>query len=630
MQVDYANGSYTLYKTVGGVTTLVAQQENMVNPGKVDFGGSVATTLSIGESYSKLIWHAAVAGNCETTAPFTGTCSSSITGCGYDNLSGINGVTNHEWDGAGQTRSPLASSPFNTHIPCDATWGGPMATPPVFKRRIDDVIVLTKAGASQIGAATSTSAAGTCGTNYFATFPGFGKLQLGDGMNPFACPAPVSSGKGIIGYWDLKNDPSATYNQGPGDTGMAERQIGLNNNGGGLRYNEIKQGPMATTILEANNVRVKWQQTGKVYPYGLGTNTQDCCITWTQIYVTSREGVAGDATGSLRMATTSSIVYDGTDGLGPLTTIGTSTGNNWYIKAAWDKISGEVNNQTNFTGACAGSSGLTPFTGSPWGIQFQGPGTGTNKDFILFAPVAQNSSNVGEKLTPNNCTSPSGANPGPNFGQVYLCNGATSAGCSSQTLSGATVKSNFLNIERESQGSISNIGDQTYFGGGLRLYMAAPGFNLAANVPVVMKSMFHIGDNGITSPAAATPYVTEYKTPPTMTITGGTGGVYDSTEDYWLVTMTGSSLTLSANGTLHNPIFDIGGYSAAPPATMTIGGVVRAINAYYVADKQDSLHLLIQPLGTFTSGTTFTLSGSVGPVSSPAKGKFKCKGCKIR
>lgn len=142
-QIDHGDGAYALYEN----GNLVAYQNNMISPGKDDFSTS-NTTFSIGESYTKNIWHAAVSGSCETHPPFTGTCSSTMTGCDYDNLENVNSVNVRGWNGAGLTQSSPTFSTFDTHIDCDATWGGPMPTPPVFDRYVDDVIVLTKSGIS--------------------------------------------------------------------------------------------------------------------------------------------------------------------------------------------------------------------------------------------------------------------------------------------------------------------------------------------------------------------------------------------------------------------------------------------------------------------------------------------------
>lgn len=132
LQIDRNNGAYAYYKD--GVR--VAYQNKMINPGKVDFAKD-DTTLSLMESYSKLIWRAPVNGNCQTTAPFTTSCSSKISGtCGYQQIP-------YGWNSSGYTRSSLTGS-FNIPIPCSKTAGGPMPNPPVFNRYLDDVIVLTR------------------------------------------------------------------------------------------------------------------------------------------------------------------------------------------------------------------------------------------------------------------------------------------------------------------------------------------------------------------------------------------------------------------------------------------------------------------------------------------------------
>lgn len=138
VQIDHADGAYLYYKN----GSLVGYQPAMINPGYVDWA-TQATNLSIGESYSKLIWHAGP----ETSAPFSSACSSNISGIGYDNLYGGFGSAQYGWNGAGltaTTQADMNAGNFTAHIRCDATWGGPMPTPPVFKRYLDDIIVLTK------------------------------------------------------------------------------------------------------------------------------------------------------------------------------------------------------------------------------------------------------------------------------------------------------------------------------------------------------------------------------------------------------------------------------------------------------------------------------------------------------
>src|SRR5262249_4233485 len=126
-QIDHADGAYQYFQN----GRMVASQAAMISPGRDDFSTS-NTTFTLGASYTKNIWHAAVAGNCETHPPFTGTCSTHMTGCDYDNLEGANSVGVNGWNGAGLTQNGTPPNTFNTQIDCDAHWaGGVMPDPTV-------------------------------------------------------------------------------------------------------------------------------------------------------------------------------------------------------------------------------------------------------------------------------------------------------------------------------------------------------------------------------------------------------------------------------------------------------------------------------------------------------------------
>src|SRR5437879_13305772 len=103
---------------------------------------------------------------------------------------------------------------------------------------------------------------------------------------------------------------------------------------------------MTTTVTESNNVRVVLTQTGKVYPYGQQTYTQDCCITMTKTYVFYRHGGAGSGVGATKVYTRSTLNYDGTDGLGPLNVQTTY----FHNKISWYKVSGEP--RSTYNAAC--------------------------------------------------------------------------------------------------------------------------------------------------------------------------------------------------------------------------------------------------------------------------------------
>jgi hypothetical protein len=462
LQIDRADGQYKLFRN--GV--LVAQQANMVLPGKYDFSTS-NTTLSIGESYSKLIWRGHIStsnpncvGDCQVdgcermgppygngTGTFVGACQSVIGagGCGFEFLP-------FGWNGSGMTRTSSTGG-FTVPVDCSTAAGGPMPNPPSFNRYIDDILVMSTTSSNPvIPAATITASSDSVAHYQTVTFPGFAQFKVGDGLLGCALPS-CTSAQGLIRYWDLKNDVTAQWPFGGADTGLFEHQWGIKNQDGTTRYNEIKEGPMAITVSESNNVRVKLTQTGPVRSVGNLSNTPDCCMTMTKTYVFYRDGAIGSSVGASKVYTRTTINYNGTDGQAPLTTVGTGTGINYYNKLGWWLISGETNNQSN---PCPSPGSLGTFTLSPWNIIYPGTqGTNANKDYILYAPVNANDTNAAEFLPANPCTSPAGINPGPENtvsgqpqpGTIMLCNGATSTACTSQSASPAVVRTNFLQIE---------------------------------------------------------------------------------------------------------------------------------------------------------------------------------------
>jgi hypothetical protein len=612
-QIDKGDGAYSLY--INGV--LQGFQNNMVLPGKYDFATS-NTTLSVMESYSKLIWRAHVNGNCETQAtappPYAGACASSIGngGCGFEQIP-------LGWNASGQTRS-AAGSGFDTAIDCSTLAGGPMPNPPAFNRYVDDIIVLTRARTAPVNTvrpAVLTASSDSCGNpQQIVKFPGYAQFTLDSGTTA-ACGAAGTSGQGVNSYFDLKNDPNAQWDFGAADTGMFEHQWGIKNQDGTTRYNEIKEGPMPIVVAESNNVRVKLTQAGAVRSVGLLTNTADCCMTMTKSYVFYRHGTGTVGLGASKVFTKTTINYDNGDSQTPLTTAGTSTGINYYDKMGYWKVSGEVNNQTN-PSPCG--STLQPFTLSPWNIIW--PGTqldNTLKTYILYAPVDANDTHATEFLPAAPCTSPGNINPGPENttsgqpqpGTIMLCNGATSLGCTSQSASPAIVRANFLQIENEQTCSFMSIGTQNYFLGGLRTYCALASQTFPTNTPRSWTSVGYIGDNGVTSDGSATSYVTEYKSPPTITFVTGNTAAFDATEGYWTMVAATNTVSFSANAVMHSPAFNISSFSNAAPTQITVGGTTLAKDSGFVAVKTDSTHLLIQVLSDIPSGTNININGGL-------------------
>ncbi|HMK29476.1 MAG TPA: Ig domain-containing protein, partial [Terriglobales bacterium] len=441
---------------------------------------------------------------------------------------------------------------------------------------------------------------------YTFSFPGYAKFKVGDGLGPSVCTTGTTNGcQGVMGFWDLKNDPNAQWDFGAAEDGMFEHQWGFKNKDGSLRYNEVKEGPMPITITEANNVRVVLTLgPAKIRAYGELQEPADCCTTMTKTMVFYRHGRgaasyngATQAVGASKVYTRTTINYDGSDGLGPLTTAGTNTSINFYNKISWWKISGEFNANSN---PC---TGLVTFTASPWNVIYQAPGDYRNKDWILFAPAAANSSNVGEYLLPNTCVSPVGAPQGPLPGNIQHCDGASAGGCASQSPSGAVVRTSFLQIAQEQQCGFMNLNSLApYFTGGLRVYCHLGDATFNANSPLAWTSAGFLGDNGITSEAVADTYRDEYKTPPLLTFTSGTGGNFDPVQGYWAMAASNNNLTFTTPGALHSPAFQISSWTAPVPTTIHVNGSTLTLNTDYVAVLNNG-GLLLQILQDLNGGT---------------------------
>ncbi len=500
-------------------------------------------------------------------------------------------------------------------------------------------------GASGVSTTTDSH-----GIHYYTfSFPGYGQFKVGDGLpSSGVCRGGSTtrddtSCQGLIGYWDLKNDANAQWEFGADDTGMFEHQYHINNADTTTRFSETKEGPMAVTVTESNNVRVVLSQSGNLYSFGAkaGFPTADCCIVMTKTYVFYRHGGAGVGTGAAKVFTKTSLNYDGTDSKGPLT-IPTSV---MVSKFAWFKVAGETIHTSN---PC---NSLGTFTLSPWNLINQDP-TDANTDYIFYGPFAKNTSSPFKFIPANTCVNPGGSFTGPEGdggqpspGTIYNCVTPTDSGCGTQSISSAVVKATYIQIEQDQRCGLEALGISNYFYGGYRAkcpYSTTPTLN--TNVPVSWLSMGWIGDNGIISVATAAPFVTEYQTPPTMTPTNATGGAFDTTQGYWTLARTSDNVSMSANGLLHSPAWLISNWSVNS-AGLTVGGVTKTLNTDFVIVKTDSTHLLIQYLADVASSTTVVFApATVGsPTITPANpsvtqgatlqftasdpGTWACSGC---
>jgi len=429
-------------------------------------------------------------------------------------------------------------------------------------------------------------------------FPGYAGFKLGDGAGSLLCPNGNNGCQGLMGFWDLKNDPSKQYNYGAFDTGMFEHQWNdiLNANGtgrGGSSSNEYKEAGGADqtfTVVEQNNVRVKIVQSGPMHPYGDRAYPADPNLKMTKTYIFYRNGTPS-ATAGGKVFTTTTLNYDGLDGNGPL-----NLQHVWgYSKMAWGRVSGEPLLHNDL--GCGQFTTLTP---SPWQVIYQAPGDYRYKDWQLLAPAAPNGG-TGEQITGLSCATPNGPTPG----HIYKCNSPSANGCGSTSDLGAIVKTNFLQIEREAQGSYMPLGSASsaiYFNGGLRYNWNLPSRTLAGGTAQTWQSVGFIGDNGITTEAVANSYSTEYKAPPTVNMTSGSGGSFDATEGYWRMSSTNNVLAFSATGDLHSPAIIVSSWTGSAPSTIRVGGSTMSLDVDYVATASNNT-LLIQILRTVPSGT---------------------------
>ena len=447
------------------------------------------------------------------------------------------------------------------------------------------------------------------GAKYWSIdFPGYAGFKLGDGAGTQSCAQLPTSCQGVMGFWDLKNDPAKQYDYGAFDTGMFEHQWNniLNRDGTGRNgtvENEYKEagGPdQSLTVIEQNNVRVKIVQRGPLHPYGDRRYAADPNLSMTKTYVFYRHGT-GVATGAAKAYTTTTLSYDGLDGQSPLN-LQHIYG---YTKMAWARISGELVKHEDM-----GCGILTTFTPTPWQVIYQAPGDYRNKDWMLLSPTTGNSVSS-EQILGLNCATPNG----PTLGHVYRCNFPTVDGCASTTDLGPIVRTNFLQIEKEATGSYMPLGvysSSVYFAGGLRYNWSLTGRTLVAGTPQTWQSVGFMGDNGITSEPAANAYAAEYK----GVVVGGVAPprivtvAFDPLEGYWTLpaSLAIAGFTVSGN-TLHSPPFNVVGWTGPEPASVSVAGTTKTLDVDYVAVKRDATTLLLQPLFDIGAGATIVFPG---------------------
>jgi hypothetical protein len=532
-----------------------------------------------------------------TTSLPSGTVNSSY----YASLSAKGGVAPYTWSLAAGQLPPgvaLTSNGQLSGIPTTSSSYNldAMATDQAGQSTTQPLVLDVASGAPSNGIQpiSLTTSSDSYAHYWNFDFPGYAGFKFGDGTGSLLCPNGNNACQGVMGFWDLKNDPSKQYNYGAFDTGMFEHQWNgiLNANGtgrGGSTNNEFKEAggsDQTFTVVEQNNVRVKIVQSGPMHPYGDHTYAADPNLSMTKTYVFYRQG-----TGGAKVYTTTTLNYDGLDGMGPL-----NLQHNWgYSKIGWGRVSGEPVSHNDL-----GCGIMTTLTPTPWQVIYQAPGDYRYKDWMLFAPTAPNGG-ASEQITALSCATPNGPTPG----HIYKCNSPSANGCGSTTDLGAVVNTNFLQIEREAQGSYMPLGANSlpiYFQGGLRFNWTLPSRSLAPGVPQTWQSVGFLGDNGIRAESVANTYSSEYKAPPSLSVTAGTGGSFDAVEGYWKLTSANNVLAFSANGDLHSPALQVQSWTGSVPSTLRVGSSTLNLNVDYVAVVNNNA-LLVQILRTIPSGT---------------------------
>ena len=141
----YSNndGAFTIY--LDGVP-VASNSTYDFSGGTVDFAQN-ATVMQLFGQYTKLIWRSGVNGACQTAPPFTGACSSHISGgtCGYECVTTTGScLISGGWTADGHVLDSSGNA-TSQYVDCTGNGtGSPMPNPPVFNRYLDDVIVMAQ------------------------------------------------------------------------------------------------------------------------------------------------------------------------------------------------------------------------------------------------------------------------------------------------------------------------------------------------------------------------------------------------------------------------------------------------------------------------------------------------------
>ena len=367
------------------------------------------------------------------------------------------------------------------------------------------------------------------------------------------------------------------------------------------RHFEYKSGPAnpsyggSMTLLEHNNVRVRIRYHHRLVRYGKPEyqTTGDCCVTQDEYYSIYRPG---------KVYVVSNWNYDGSDGKGPLSMMSLQV----IPKITWFR-SGVGNVCDGFDDCAAspcqyGTPTPDPFM-SPWqGNDF--PNT-YNKSWILYTadPSAANA----PAPIPVRCR---GRTIAPTGGDVSVCATHRCPEDPPRISGHIRVRLNMLTVVAETPGTYQHLDQPNFLGKRARMFVPGCEGCMGAGAEVFKEvSAQWIGDNGITTVAAADSYATEYRQPPVMKMHTGSGGTFDRERGAWQMNAGGNVVAFTTTGQLHDPAFEIAAWQAGVPSVIKSDGTVMQRNLDYVSDKAPGDRLLLQLVGTQRPGQLITISG---------------------
>jgi hypothetical protein len=440
------------------------------------------------------------------------------------------------------------------------------------------------------------------GTAIQVNFPGKFVAQLGSGDNGLLEP----DYHGLSGLWDAKNDSMLQYNFANLYAGAMWTKMNWKNADMSDRFTFGASGSESqgtVTVVEQNDLRVQLKYSFQIRAYGV--STPDCCLSMDQYFTFQYPD---------KVYRTSKLNYTGTDGNAPLT---------WsfleYLPSVtWARYSNEPTSIAGWQAraACGGGdpSHVLPRTPSPWNFIYQDPtGSNANKTYLLYTPV-------GTATSPyplsNDCLGvgdPGLATPG-------VASHCAVAGCVTGGIDYTLpVAANMLWLTAPSTTfDYPALTFQYFTGARTELGVPAPGGSIPAGTAVSTQYVsMRVGDNGVTSKATALEYVDEYTNlvAPTMS-TGTVRTGTDITNGFnylggaYALASSSGSIAFTTHNIQHYPVFEITGWSAAVPATITVGGVTKAIDTDYWAIKTDLTTLLLQYRGIVADGLAWVMGGT--------------------